>query len=387
MAKSARSERVASKKYQGVYWRESSGRRHHGKPDRIYWIAFQAEGKLKWEKIGPASRGVTEGYCNRRRIEILNRMNLGEDPSSLSKRNIPTMDAVMSAYIDALKADGKTTRPLVSRYDVRAKPVLGGKSVTAVTPETLDAMKADLAGKLSAESVKKIFSDLRAAVNLAIRRKKFRGTNPFSTQGNFVMPRVQNRAERFLTPKEARGLLNELGRRSGQLHDMAFLSLHTGLRATEIFGLRGGDINAQNKSLTIRAKGGERQTVHLPPDALKMLLRRKTAPAALIFGGRNGKRPTAVSKTFAEAVNALGLNDGIEDARQKVWFHTLRHTFASWLAQSGEVGIQELMQLMRHKQIAMTLRYAHLLPDAGKEKMAIIGRTLAVRRPARRRAP
>ena len=64
-----------------------------------------------------------------------------------------------------------------------------------------------------------------------------------------------------------------------------------------------------------------------------------------------------------ELANQLKLNDGIEDPRQRVVFHTLRHTVASWLALDG-TDIYMIMKLMRHKTISMTMRYAHLIPDA-----------------------
>ena len=53
----------------------------------------------------------------------------------------------------------------------------------------------------------------------------------------------------------------------------------------------------------------------------------------------------------------------MKDARHKVVFHTLRHTFASWLAMAG-TDIYRIKTLMRHKTITMTMRYAHLIPDA-----------------------
>ena len=45
-----------------------------------------------------------------------------------------------------------------------------------------------------------------------------------------------------------------------------------------------------------------------------------------------------------------------------VTFHTLRHTFASWLVMEG-VRLFEVSQLLRHASIQMTERYAHLAPN------------------------
>ena len=49
----------------------------------------------------------------------------------------------------------------------------------------------------------------------------------------------------------------------------------------------------------------------------------------------------------------------------------MRHTFASWLAQSGKVTLMELQKLMRHKNITMTMRYAHLFSGQESEKLSI----------------
>jgi integrase len=65
---------------------------------------------------------------------------------------------------------------------------------------------------------------------------------------------------------------------------------------------------------------------------------------------------------FSKAVNDLGLNDGITDRRQKVVFHSLRHTFASWLVQMGK-PLYTVSQLLGHSDVKMTMRYAHLAPD------------------------
>ena len=57
---------------------------------------------------------------------------------------------------------------------------------------------------------------------------------------------------------------------------------------------------------------------------------------------------------FLKAVKAAGLKD--------VTFHTLRHTTASHLVMSG-APLVTVQEIMRHKTITMTLRYAHLAPE------------------------
>ena len=87
-----------------------------------------------------------------------------------------------------------------------------------------------------------------------------------------------------------------------------------------------------------------------------------TRPAGLVFPSRCGGRQASVSKAYDRAVGRLGFNHGIKDHRDKVVFHTLRHTFASWLAIQG-TPILTIKELMGHKSIEMTMRYAHLIPD------------------------
>ena len=55
-------------------------------------------------------------------------------------------------------------------------------------------------------------------------------------------------------------------------------------------------------------------------------------------------------------------NNGVTDPRQKITFHTLRHTFASWLAING-TPILTIKELLGHQSLAMTERYSHLSPD------------------------
>ena len=66
-----------------------------------------------------------------------------------------------------------------------------------------------------------------------------------------------------------------------------------------------------------------------------------------------------ISNTFTKAVNDLNLNEGITDRGMKVVFHTLRHSCASWLVNSG-VELPVIAKILGHKSISMTMRYFHV---------------------------
>lgn len=88
------------------------------------------------------------------------------------------------------------------------------------------------------------------------------------------------------------------------------------------------------------------------------------APTTLVFPPvAGGAFRNNLSESFRMIADRIGLNDGITDRRYRLTFHSMRHTFASWLALKG-TDIYRIQKLMRHKRIEMTMRYAHLIPDA-----------------------
>lgn len=158
-------------------------------------------------------------------------------------------------------------------------------------------------------------------------------------------------------------LLDAICARSTKWWRISLLSLHTGMRAGEIFALQGGDVLLDEARVQIKnPKNQVSRWALLTPTSAQAFTGLDLSPGKLVFPGRGGRRTKEVSDTFFRAVEELGLNHGVQDSRDKVVFHTLRHTYASWLAKRG-VPLYVIGELMGHTDLEMTKRYAHLCPD------------------------
>jgi len=244
-------------------------------------------------------------------------------------------------------------------------PIIGKKPIKNISPFDIEKIKKKMAEANKApRTIQYALAITRHTINKASDWNIYTGVNPVT---KVKAPKVNNKRIRHLTPEEAQDLLSELKKHSIQTYEMALLSLHTGMRAGEIFNLKFGDIDFANGIIHIRdPKSGEDRVAYLTEEISDMLSNKDGEPNEYIFKDENGNRIERISKTFFRVVDKLGLNKGITDKRDKVVFHTLRHTFASWLAMQG-TPIYTIKELMGHKTLAMTERYSHLAPDTKRE--------------------
>ncbi len=357
-------EQTRVAKFQGVYYRESDSRKYKGKPDRCFYITFKdALGKKVWEKVGWQSEGYSAQFAAGVRAERMQSIRHGDELPREKKKEI-TFCELWSRYEQWIDTNQKHPRHDRGRYHAHLEKRFKDKPLSKITAFELERLKSDLRKQdLSDATIKHVVIIVRQMFNKAIAWKMWQGENPMK---QVKLPKLQNRRERFLRYEEANRLLNELEKSSGQLRNMACVSLYTGMRAGEIFDLRWTHIDLQNDLIHIAdPKGGEPRKAFIVPQVKEILERLKTdnRPAEqYVFLSRKGERIVEVSNAFGRVVERLGLNEGITDRRQKVTFHTLRHTFASWLALRS-TPILTIKELMGHKTLAMTERYAHLMPD------------------------
>jgi integrase len=226
-------------------------------------------------------------------------------------------------------------------------------------------------GRLCDRSIANALTPLRVALDAAVAEGLLE-QNPAAV---VVLPRRRGgrawevKERRFLTREELAQLLDEVPAKWRTLFD---LLAATGLRVSEAIALRWSDLALDERSPRLRvgraivrgvanppkSRHGAR-LVPLPPDLAANLLALRppdTAADALVFPGRDGSPADVGSlrrRVLVPAAERAGLSE--------VGFHTLRHTCASLLIESG-MNVLRLQRWMGHHSPAFTLEtYGHLL--------------------------
>lgn len=145
------------------------------------------------------------------------------------------------------------------------------------------------------------------------------------------------------------------------LTPLVLLAVNTGVRRGELLQLRWRDVDLQRRLLTVRGEGAKTgQTRHVPLNSESVDVMKAWRPVAFepdsyVFGGALASQPlVAIRKSWTNVLKAAKVK-GFR-------FHDLRHTFASKLVMAG-IDLNTVRELLGHKSIAMTLRYAHLAPE------------------------
>ena len=404
----------------GLQFREHATRKHGVKFDKYYRGRYRMDGKLTtisfgWESewvaaeknrmkkqgMKSARRSFVE-YCQGELARLKENARRGSGPTTIKEERVlaeakgkaeeqarleEEQNAITfgeyfeTSYFPIAKTSKKAPsyRQELAHFNNWLKPVLGDFRLNDIRPIHLEKIKQNMLNappvikknpkngkKIPAKKIKKgrsprmiqyVFSTFRLVWNHARRD----GLVVNEWPGRAVkIPKVDNRRMRFLSDEEGDKLLEDLKGRSLQLHDICMLSFDTGLRADEIFSLQWNRVDLDKRSIKVFDSKGSDRVVFMTDRVAKML---QCLPkdGELIFLSREGKQIKEISNSFDRAVKELGLNDGIEDSRDKLVFHSLRHSFASRLVERG-VDLYTVSKLLGHSSISMTERYSHLRP-------------------------
>jgi len=368
--------------FKGVRYREHETRKNGIRPDKYFYIRYRIGKKLREDGWGWESEGFAAKDAFIERERIMRAIKTGDEVVTLADRRAEAQckreekAAAAESYRVAgitfgqffnetyvPHKDKKAVRPELSLYKMWLEPVIGNKPFAKISEFDLERIKKQAVSNGKAlRTVQYCFAVVRQVFSEAHRHGVYKGEHPVSKNVRRRI-RFDNKKLGYLTSDEANALLEALAVKSQQLHDMATLSLYCGLRAGEIFSLDWCDVHLSDRTLTLRdTKNSKTRMVIMPDQALKLFAGYSIGEGNKpVFVNTKGERIGQVSKTFERVVDTLGLNKDIDDRRYKVTFHTLRHTFASWLA-SGGIPLYTIQKLLGHSTIQMTERYAHLCP-------------------------
>ena len=131
-----------------------------------------------------------------------------------------------------------------------------------------------------------------------------------------------------------------------------------GLRASEAAGIKVSDIDSRRMVVRVeQGKGGRDRYVMLSPQLLGILRSywKLARPVHWLFPGRDGGHPinpTVLHAACRSACAAAGLS-------KRVTVHTLRHSFATHLLESG-TDIRIIQVLLGHSSLNTTARYTQV---------------------------
>jgi integrase/recombinase XerD len=168
--------------------------------------------------------------------------------------------------------------------------------------------------------------------------------------------RFPQRLPVVLSREEVRRLLEA----AGGLRERAAMEIAygAGLRLNELLQLRVGDIDSERMVIHVRqGKGKKDREVMLSPSLLETLrvYWRHAHPHGYLFPGQKAERPlnpTVLQRGFSIAKQVARIE-------KDVTFHSLRHSFATHLMESG-VNVRAIQTLLGHRSLGTTERYTHV---------------------------
>jgi integrase len=304
-----------------------------------WWICYwDAQGRKRREKAG--TKGSAIDLYRKRKNEALEGKKL---PEKLRRATVTFGDIAKDAL-----AYSKANKLSFAHDEYRMKTLLGWFREYPAEGITAQAIERRFEQQeWSPATMNRYRALLSLTYRLAIRNGKVK-ENP----ARQMRHRLENNARiRFLSPEEEIKLRTAIKAACPERIAELELALNTGLRMSEQYRLRWEDVSLSRRTLTIpRSKNGSARYVPLNKASLAALdsLKKRTGTSEFVCGGAIKPR-----LWFELAVKAAGLT--------AFTWHCLRHTFASRLVMAG-ADIRTIQELMGHKTIAMTVRYAHLAP-------------------------
>ena len=330
----------------------------------------------------------TKTLAQRRLTELLRELDTGTlvEPSRLTVAEYLELWLRDSAALRVSKRTLESYKGNVDRYLV---PKLGPIPLEKLSPRHVQEMEAQLlkegrrnGGPLAPGTVLQVHRVLSTALNDADTL----GVAVRNVVDAVKPPRTTKYEAQFLSWEEVHAFLDQI---TYPLHQtLALLAIQTGLRRSEMLGLRWRDLDLSAGTLSVRRaliklasgstelkapKNNQARVVDLPPESVEALrIHRERSPDTsgngnFVFCHSDGSAldPDLITQAFERIAKKSGLK-GLR-------LHDLRHTHASLMLSQG-IHPKIVSERLGHSSIGITIDlYSHVLPTVQGEAVSHFG--------------
>jgi integrase len=285
--------------------------------------------------------------------------------------------------VESVGRERTTVRQYRQHVNLHIAPRLGRFKLAQLTPGKVEAFRDDLLEKLSRPMARKVLTSLKSLLKV---NKMSHVADDVSIPGENGRKRKLEAGRDLPTVAEVQRLIAsaEAQDDKGKRHALLLTAALTGLRASELRGLRWSDVDLKAEELHVRqradryskigepkSKAGTR-SIPIPPELLTALKAWKLAcpngEEGLVFPSSTGRieHHANMLRSLGPVMKAAGVVG--RNGKPKYALHAFRHFFASWCINPKSRGGRELspkmvQQLLGHGSIVMTLDvYGHMFP-------------------------
>lgn len=219
-----------------------------------------------------------------------------------------------------------------------------------ISLENIDAYKLFLVKeRLTPQTVNRHIAAIRQYIDFLSSK----GQNvPKSADIKIIKVR-QKRLPIFLKRDEFTELINNVDNPRDKT--LIYTAIYTGMRVAELSNFEISWIDFADSRIKVLGKGNKERYIEIHPDLSKML-------KAYIGDRKRGKvfglKPRQIQNLVRKYADKVGLKE--------ITPHKFRHTFATWLLDSG-ANIREVQEFLGHSNLSMTAIYTHVSSQRRKE--------------------
>lgn len=286
-------------------------------------------------------------------------------PMDKLKKQLPTIKKALVEWLEMVSKNNSVKT--YNSYKSHAKRLQTIEEIKIDELSTAIANKffLDLPQKMTINSRIKALKIYSSFIQWSFNNYDIEKVNPFKRVN---LPKKENKEVYFWTLEEIEKILEH----TPTIEKRFFYSLMAfcGLRFFEVESLTHEQINTENRTLSLKGKGGKISTI---PISKRVILEYERFLAVL------GKEPKG--KIFKDTYNSTEnlllkrICDKLDiNKKGSISCHRFRHSFASNLLRKG-ASIISVSKLMRHEQPSLTLNiYSHILPNDLIETLELLNK-------------